>query len=213
VAWLRACSTRWPRRRTTPGAFTSVSLSGIVDRSRTGLDLNADEGRRIRSTAPRGGADAVHDGHRPGQRRPHGWHEGRLLAAGRSLANLTAGSGMPFTPVLSRACPRHRHRRIAAPESHRGLDDAAARVLLNPAAYTAPAPGEFGDAPRNSVSGPAQFSFDMSVARTFQLTSRLTLRLAQSTRRTCSIVRRSPVCNAVFGGPQFGLPSQVNTPA
>jgi hypothetical protein len=82
---------------------------------------------------------------------------------------------------------------------------------LNPAAFAAPAPGQFGDAPRNSISGPAQFSLDLSVARTFQLTSRTTLDWRIDATNVLNHETFTGV-NAVFGNPQFGLPSQVNTP-
>jgi hypothetical protein len=82
---------------------------------------------------------------------------------------------------------------------------------LNPAAYMAPLPGQWGDAPRNSLTGPARFGFDLGVARTFQMLPRVSLdwRIDATNvlnRRTYSGV------NPLFGGPQFGLPSQINTP-
>ena len=37
------------------------------------------------------------------------------------------------------------------------VNAAPAGFFLNPAAYTAPAPGQWGDAGRDSITGPAQF--------------------------------------------------------
>ena len=57
----------------------------------------------------------------------------------------------------------HRHhstqpyRRTHLPPPHAGLH-------LNPAAYSAPLPGQWGTAGRNSITGPDQFSLDSSVA-------------------------------------------------
>ena len=46
---------------------------------------------------------------------------------------------------------------------------------MNPAAYAAPAPGEWGNAGRNSITGPAQFSLNAGVTRTFRWGERLNL--------------------------------------
>jgi hypothetical protein len=46
---------------------------------------------------------------------------------------------------------------------------------LNPAAYEAPAPGQWGNAGRNSVTGPAQFTFNVGIGRTLQWTERVNL--------------------------------------
>jgi hypothetical protein len=193
------------------GAFTSVSLSG-ASIAQNWLDLNADEGRsnfdqrhlvvgQMQYTTGIGlGNGGLMDGMR-----------GRLLAGWTIAANLTAGSGMPFTPVYLAPVPGTGIVGSLRP-SLTGVSTAPPPgYYLNPAAYTAPAPGAFGDAPRNSVSGPAQFSFDMSVARTFQLTNRLTLDWRIDATNVLNRETFTGV-NAVFGGPQFGLPGQVNTP-
>jgi hypothetical protein len=137
--------------------------------------------------------------------------KGTILAGWTIAANLTTGSGLPFTPIF------------LAPVAGTGIVGSLRPSLtgastapppgfyLNPAAYTAPALGEFGDAPRNSVTGPAQFSLDLSVARTFQMTPRLTLDWRIDATNVLNRETFTGV-NAVFGGPQFGLASQVNSP-
>src|SRR5436309_1903341 len=47
--------------------------------------------------------------------------------------------------------------------------------FANPAAYAAPAPGQWGDAGRNSISGPRVFSLDAGLGRTFLWGDRLNL--------------------------------------
>jgi hypothetical protein len=193
------------------GAFTSVSLSGSSI-AQDWLNLNGDEGRsnfdqrhlvaaQVQYTTGIGlGNGGLMDG-----------MKGRLLAGWTLSAQLMTGSGLPFTPI------------VLAPVAGTGIVGSLRPSLtgastapppgfyLNPAAYTAPAPGEFGDAPRNSISGPAQFSLDFSVARTFQMTSRLTLDWRIDATNVLNRETFTGV-NAIFGGPQFGLPGQVNTP-
>jgi hypothetical protein len=186
------------------GAFTSVSLTG-ASIAQNWLDLNADEGRsnfdqrhlvvgQVQYTTGIGlGNGGLMDG-----------MKGRLLAGWTIAGQLTAGSGMPFTPVYLAPVAGTGIVGSLRPSLTGASTTPPPGYYLNPAAYMAPAPG-------NSVSGPAQFSFDMSVARTFQLTNRLTLDWRIDATNVLNRETFTGV-NAVFGGPQFGLPGQVNTP-
>lgn len=44
------------------------------------------------------------------------------------------------------------------------------RFILNPAAFSIPAPGEFGDLPRNALRGPIFRQFDMILSKRFRIT-------------------------------------------
>ena len=55
--------------------------------------------------------------------------------------------------------------------------DAPPGFFLNSAAYAAPAPGHWGNAGRNSISGPAQFNLNASLGRTFRVHDRIALDL------------------------------------
>jgi hypothetical protein len=88
---------------------------------------------------------------------------------------------------------------------------APAGYYLNPAAYAVPAPGQWGNAGRNSVTGPAQFSLDAAVARTFQWTQRLSLDWRIDATNVLNRETYTGV-NVTLGGPQFGLPYLANTP-
>ncbi len=112
---------------------------------------------------------------------------------------------MPFTPVYLAPVPGTGIVGSLRPSLTGASTAPPPGYYLNPAAYAAPAPGEFGDTPRNSMSGPAQFSLDLSVARTFQLTPRLTLDWRIDATNVLNRETFTGV-NAVFGGPQFGLP-------
>ena len=136
---------------------------------------------------------------------------GRILAGWTLAAQLSTGSGLPFTPIFLAPVAGTGIVGSLRPSLTGASTTPPPGFYLNPAAYSAPAPGQFGDAPRNSISGPAQFSLDFSVARAFQLTPRLTLDWRIDATNVLNRETFTGV-NVVFGGPQFGLPSQVNTP-
>jgi hypothetical protein len=87
--------------------------------------------------------------------------------------------------------------------------DARSGFYANPAAFAAPAPGRWGSAGRNSIRGPAQFSLDASVSRSFLMTDRLTLDWRIDATNVLNRVTYANV-NTVLGSPQFGLPIQAN---
>jgi hypothetical protein len=81
-------------------------------------------------------------------------------------------------------------------------------LFLNPAAFTAPAPGQWGNAGRDSITGPAQFSMVGSLGRVFRLTDKLNLDVRMDATNVLNHV--------VFGSyvtqlnQQFGLPQAPN---
>jgi hypothetical protein len=134
---------------------------------------------------------------------------GTLFRNWTMTANLTAGSGTPFTPV------------VLAPARGTGLTgtvrasltgastDAPDGYYLNPAAYTAPASGEWGNAPRNSVIGPAQFNVNAGISRTFPWGSRVNLEWRIDATNVLNRVTYSNVYSTV-NGDLFGLPTATN---
>jgi hypothetical protein len=64
---------------------------------------------------------------------------------------------------------------------------------INPAAFAVPAPGTFGDAPRDVARGPGAWQMDLGVGKHISLTERASLEF------------RSEFFN-VFNHPQYGLP-------
>ncbi|MEO8126772.1 MAG: TonB-dependent receptor [Bryobacteraceae bacterium] len=92
--------------------------------------------------------------------------------------------------------------------SYTGADpyDAPAGLHLNPAAYTNPAPGHWGNAGRNTITGPRQFALNASVSRTFRWGDRLNADL----RVDATNMLNHPVFpswNTVISSAQFGLPN------
>jgi hypothetical protein len=124
---------------------------------------------------------------------------------------LTAGSGLPFTPVVLTPPGGSGVTGSVRPSLTGAQSDAPGGYYLNPAAYAAPAPGEWGTAKRNSVQGPSQFTFNMGVARTFELSQRASLDWRIDATNVLNWLTYTGV-NPIVGGPQFGLPNAANTP-
>jgi hypothetical protein len=107
-----------------------------------------------------------------------GVHGGALLSGWRGVilkgwtfqSNITAGSGTPFSPVYSLTTPLTGTSGTLRPEYAGGdiYASGAAGRFLNAAAYAAPPAGQWGDAARNSIIGPNQFSMNGTMARSFQ---------------------------------------------
>jgi hypothetical protein len=139
-----------------------------------------------------------------------GW-KGRLIKGWTITGQLTTGSGLPFTPVYFAPIPGTGIFGSIRPSLTGAALDAPSGYYLNPAAYAAPASGQWGNAGRNSATGPAQFTFNAGITRTFQFTERISFdwRLDAT-----NVLNRETYIgvNANVGGPQFGLPSLTNTP-
>jgi hypothetical protein len=104
-----------------------------------------------------------------------GWR-GRVLKEWTAVGTITAGSGLPQTPIYLAAVNGTgvtgpiRPDRTAAP-----IYAGVSGHFLNPEAFAAPQPGQWGTAGRDSITGPGQFSFNASLARTFRLDKRYNL--------------------------------------
>jgi hypothetical protein len=81
--------------------------------------------------------------------------------------------------------------------------------FLNPDAYSAPLPGQWGDAGRNSITGPYQFSLNASLGRTFRLNDRLNIDWRFDATNALNHVT-FPTWGTTVGGAQFGLPINAN---
>ena len=86
------------------------------------------------------------------------------------------------------------------------IDPVAPGFYLNPAAFAAPAPGQWGNAGRNSITGPAQFGLNTGLARTFTWGDRLNLDWRIDATNVLNRVTYAGV-NTMVGSPQFGLPN------
>jgi hypothetical protein len=138
-----------------------------------------------------------------------GWR-GTLLKEWTFATQITAGSGLPLTPVYSAAVPGTGFTGIIRPEyTGAPLYQTAAGLHLNPAAYAVPAAGEWGSAGRNSITGPAQFALDVSMGRTFRLKDRFNLDLRIDSTNALNHVTFTS-WNTTLNNAQFGLPVSAN---
>lgn len=138
-----------------------------------------------------------------------GW-PGRLLKEWTFVTTAVVGSGLPETPVYLAAVPGTGRTGTIRPNATGApIAMSQAGQHLNPAAYSAPLPGEWGTAGRNSITGPSTFSLDSSVARTFRPSGPFYLDL----KVAATNMLNHPVFtgwNTTVNSTQFGLPLEPN---
>jgi hypothetical protein len=137
------------------------------------------------------------------------WKE-KLFTQWTMTAQMTLGSGTPLTPTL--LAPVHgtgitgslRPDATGAPIN---VDTEGRHV--NPTAFAAPAPGQWGNAGRNSIRGPMQFDLNASFARSFRFNPRMSLDFRVDATNLLNRVTY-PDWNTLVGSTQFGLPTRAN---
>lgn len=138
-----------------------------------------------------------------------GWR-GRMLKEWTLLTRLDVGTGLPETPVFPLAVPGTGWIGPLRPDrTGASLYGGQNGAHVNAAAFAVPAPGTWGTAGRNSITGPNTFSLDASMQRTFRLTKRFNL----DTRIDATNVLNHAVFsswNTTVESAQFGLPQSVN---
>ncbi len=138
-----------------------------------------------------------------------GWR-GRLLNEWTFTTQINAGSGFPLTPVYLAAVGGTGVTGSIRPDrTDASIYAAPAGLYLNPAAYAAPEPGRWGNAGRNSLVGPAQFTLSASMGRTFRVRDRLLLDLRSDSSNVINHVT-FPSWNTTVTSTQFGLPMTAN---
>jgi trimeric autotransporter adhesin len=138
-----------------------------------------------------------------------GW-KGRLIKDWTILSRLTVGSGLPENPIFYAAVPGTGISNIMRPDTTGSpLHKAPPGLHLNPAAYSRPIAGQWGNAGRNSISGPSQFSFDSALARTFRLREHYNLDLRIDTTNLLNHVVFTG-WNTTTNSSTFGLPAAAN---
>jgi trimeric autotransporter adhesin len=138
-----------------------------------------------------------------------GW-AGRLLKEWTVTGEATAGSGLPETPIYLAAVPGAgftgtiRPSRTSAP-----IYTTSGAQHLNSAAFTPPAPGQWGTAGRDSITGPGQFTLNSSLARTFRPGGKLYL---DARIDATNVLNHAEFTNwnTTVNSAQFGLPLSAN---
>jgi hypothetical protein len=137
-----------------------------------------------------------------------GW-AGRLVKDWTLAARFSTGSGLPVTPVYFAAVGGTGIIGSLRPDLTGIANDPPDGAYANRDAFAAPAPGQWGNAPRNSITGTRTFSLDASVARTFRVNNRLNLDWRIDATNVLNRVTYAAV-NALITSPQFGLPNRTN---
>ena len=138
-----------------------------------------------------------------------GWR-GTLLKEWTVLTEITAGSGLPETPVFLATVPGTGVTGTIRPDlTGAPIYTASSGRFLNVAAYSAPPSGQWGTAARDSITGPSQFSLNTALVRTFRLHNDLNL----DVRIEATNLLNHPTFtgwNTTINSTTFGLPAGVN---
>jgi hypothetical protein len=135
---------------------------------------------------------------------------GKIFKSWTLSSQLTIGSGQPLTPT------------IIAPVAGTGVTGSlrpnatgaplyldSSEEILNPAAFVAPASGEWGNAARNSITGPGQFSLNATLTRSFRINERMGIDLTVNATNVLNHVT-FPRWNTTVNSGQYGLPTGAN---
>ncbi len=138
-----------------------------------------------------------------------GW-KSTLLKGWSFLTMVSVGSGFPQSPLYLAPVPGTGVTGSIRPQyTGAPLYSAPAGLNLNPAAYEAPLAGLWGNAGRNSITGPGAFSLDASIARTFQLHGKYHLDLRVDSTNALNHVTYTN-WDTTINSAQFGLPVAAN---
>jgi hypothetical protein len=139
-----------------------------------------------------------------------GWG-GTLFREWTYALQLITGSGLPLTPVYFAAVEGTGVTGNLRPDvTGASIKEAPPGLFLNPAAYRAPAEGQWGNAGRNSITGPSQFSLDSSLGRSFHWRDRYNIDLRVDVTNLLNHVTMKR-WNTTVNSAQFGLRSQVDS--
>jgi hypothetical protein len=138
-----------------------------------------------------------------------GW-KGTLLKEWTVASQLNVGSGLPQTPIYFAAVNGTGVTGNLRPDvTGASINAAPPGLFLNPAAFRAPAPGQWGNAARNSITGPSQFTLNASLGRSFPWHDRYNIDLRLDAVNVLNHVTYRN-WNTTVNTAQFGLPSAVN---
>jgi hypothetical protein len=127
------------------------------------------------------------------------------------LTNITLASGLPQTPLDPGSVPGTGFSGILRPNTTGQPIHAstAPGFFLNSAAFAPPASGMWGDARRDSIPGPTQFTLNGSMVRNFRIHNRYNLSAEIDAINPLNHVTYSS-WNTTVGSKQFGSAEQAN---
>jgi hypothetical protein len=139
-----------------------------------------------------------------------GWL-GTLVKGWTFVLTPSAGTGLPETPIYSQVVAGTGFIGIRPDATGISVDSPVSGRHLNPAAYMAPPSGQWGNAGRNSIIGPAQFTMNASMGRSFSFggASFNGIDLRFDATNALNHVTY-PSWNTTITNAQFGLPMSAN---
>jgi uncharacterized membrane protein YgcG len=137
----------------------------------------------------------------------NGW-KAKFLKEWTLGSMFTVGTGLPLTPVYLSPVRGTGVTGSIRPD-YTGAPQFDDRGILNPLAYAIPVAGNWGNAGRNSITGPKQFVVNASLGRTFRATERISTDFRLEANNVLNYVT-FPSWNTVIGNTQFGLPNSAN---
>jgi hypothetical protein len=139
----------------------------------------------------------------------NGWR-GRLLGEWRLTSEMTATTGKPLTPIYAMAVGGAGFVGNLRPDySGASVYDAPGGLALNPAAYSAPAAGGWGNAGRNSIRGPNQLAWNAALGRTLRVGDRLSADVRMNASNLLNHVNFTR-WDTTFHSALFGQPTAAN---
>jgi len=139
----------------------------------------------------------------------NGWR-GPIFKDWTMSSNLNIASGLPQTPIYQGVVPGTGVTGNLRPDvTGVPVDQAPAGFFLNPAAYRVPAPGQWGNAGRNSITGPSQFSLNASLTRSFPWRDRYNIDVSVNAQNVLNHVTYRTWVTTISNA-QFGLPGNVS---
>jgi len=139
-----------------------------------------------------------------------GWR-GALFKEWAISTQITAGSGLPLTPIYLAAVAGTGVTGSIRPDyTGAPLYAAPSGLFLNPAAYLAPVAGRWGNAGRDSITGPGQLAVNVSLGRTFRWKDRFHIDLRFDSTNALNHVTYTS-WNTTVTSAQFGLPVAANS--
>jgi hypothetical protein len=138
-----------------------------------------------------------------------GWR-GRVFKEWTVFTQISAGSGLPQTPVYFAPVPGTGYSGSIRPDrTSAPLYIASNGFFLNSDAFAAPASGQWGNAGRNYIRGPATFSMNAALLRTFRLHGNYSLDLQLEADNVLNHATFTG-WNTITNSTTFGLPASVN---
>ncbi len=183
------------------GAFAQNWLDLSAERSRSSFDQRHQAVLNMQYTTGQGIGGGTLMG---------GWR-GQALKEWTFVDTITAGTGLPLTPTDSAVLlgGTVASGGIRADYTGASIYGAPSGLNLNPLAFTEPIAGQFGNAGRNTITGPSQFFMNATMARTFRLKDRYSVDLTVAATNVLNhVVDSNWVTN--IASHQFGLPGAVN---